>query len=112
MLEVWLKVLFSAVEESLRLQVSGAEGQEVDGSEPGLLARGDEDGDGQLRRVFTDSVIDWFHHGNQAGGRVGDVEALEWGMGFKSVRVIQNVTEHDVITFSHVMSCDLHVTCM
>ena len=102
--EVRLKVLLSAVEESLRLQVRGAEGQEVDGSEPGLLAGGDEDDDGKFRRVLADGVVDRFHHGNQAGGCVGDVEALAWGMGIESVCVIQDVTEW-------MTACDMHVMC-
>ena len=43
-----LQVLHCAVEEPLRLEIGGAKGQEVDGGESGLLARGDKDDDGRL----------------------------------------------------------------
>ena len=64
--EVCLEVLLGAVEEPLRLEVSGTEGQEVDGRESGLLARGDKDDDGCLWGVLADGLVDWLHHGNES----------------------------------------------
>lgn len=77
MVEVRGKVLLTTVQESLRLQVCSTKRQEIDGSQSGLLARGDEYNDGEFGRVFADGVVDGFHHGNEAGGSMGDGEALD-----------------------------------
>ena len=74
--EVCLEVLLGTVEEPLRLEVSGTEGQEVDGRESGLLAGGDKDDDGCLWGVLADGLVDWLHHGNESRRSVVDVESL------------------------------------
>ena len=75
--EVSREVLFAAVQKPLGLRVRSAEGQEVNGSQSGLLARRHKDNDGKLGRVLADGVVDRLHHGDEAGGSVGDGEALD-----------------------------------
>ena len=77
MLEVGLEVFFGAVEEAVRLKVSSAERQQVHCRQPCLLAGRDEDDDGELARIAADGVVDGLHHGEEAGGRVRDVETLQ-----------------------------------
>ena len=65
------------MKEPLRLKVGCTKGQEINGRESGLLARGNEDNDGELGRVLADGVVDWLHHSNETRLRVGDVETLD-----------------------------------
>ena len=78
MLEMCLQIFLCTVQESLRLHVGGAKGQEVDGSEPGLLARGDKDDDRHFWRVLADGLVDRFHHCYQSRWCVSGVKPLQW----------------------------------
>lgn len=61
----------------LPLDVRCTGGEDVNGSEAGLLAGWHEDNDGLLGRVLGDSMVHGLGHGQQARLRVADVEALE-----------------------------------
>ncbi len=71
------QVVFAAMQEPLRLRVRCTEGQKVNGSQTRLLSRRNEDNDWKLWGVLADGVVDRFHHGDQAGGGVGDRESLD-----------------------------------
>lgn len=75
--EVRHEVFLSTMQETLRLQISSTESQEVDSGQSGLLAGGDKHYDGEFGRVLADGVVDGFYHGNETRGGVGDGEALD-----------------------------------
>ena len=70
------KILLLAVQEALRLLVGSTEGEQIDGGEPGLLARGHKDNGGQLGGVPTHGMVDGLDHGHQARRGVRDGKAL------------------------------------
>jgi hypothetical protein len=75
--EVSLEVLFSTMQKALRLQVCSTKGQEVNSSEPCLLAGRHKDDCRKLWGVLADGMVNRFDHGHQTGGRVSDGEALD-----------------------------------
>ena len=74
--EVWLEVLLCTVQEPLGLEVSCTKGEQIHGCESCLLARGNKHYDWQFGGMLADGMVDWFHHGNEARGGVGDVKSL------------------------------------
>lgn len=64
------------MQESLRLEVSCTEGEQINSCKPGLLARGNKDNDWQFGGVLADGVVNRLHHSNKARGSVSDVESL------------------------------------
>lgn len=77
MLEVSLEIFLGTVQKTLRLQIRGTKGQEVDCSQPGLLARGHKDDGGEFRGVLADGVVDGLDHGYESRGCVRDGESLD-----------------------------------
>ena len=77
------------MKESLRLEIGSTKGQEVNGGESSLLARGNKDDDRGLWGILADGLVDWFHHGDESRRSVGDV---------KTLRQFHNISLHSKVT--------------
>ena len=74
--QVRLQVLLRAVQEPVVLHVRGAEGEDVDGGQAGLLPGRHVHHHWLLGGVLHDGVVGRLGHGHDAGRIVGDVETL------------------------------------